>query len=369
MQPHLILVGGFLGAGKTTLLLAAAQRLAARGLRVGLVMNDQGAQLVDTALAQDQAIPVVEVAGGCFCCRFPDLTLALHQLRTSVNPDVILAEPVGSCTDLLATVVRPLLAYHPEEFTIAPLTVLVDPQRRPTDYSDEIDYLYRQQLTEAEILLVNKQDLLPATTLAERLHTLTTIYAPTPVFAASAQTGAGVDEWLAHVLDQISMARQELAIDYGRYAEAEAQLGWLNAHGVVESQASFQPRNWLTHLLHLLNAAFAGQRAAVAHLKLHATTPAGVAKASLTETGGPLYWDALPPTEPATRLEFLLNARVHTTPAMLEATVRQAFAEMTPSPDFRYAFWEFACFSPAPPTPTHRLAGSQNEGEPVPAPS
>jgi G3E family GTPase len=149
MQPRLILVGGFLGAGKTTLLIAAAQRLAARGLRVGLVMNDQGDQLVDTALAQDQAIPVVEVAGGCFCCRFPDLTAALHQLRKGVNPDVILAEPVGSCTDLMATVVRPLLAYHPEEFTIAPLTVLVDPLRRPTEYSAEIDYLYRQQLTEA----------------------------------------------------------------------------------------------------------------------------------------------------------------------------------------------------------------------------
>jgi G3E family GTPase len=37
MTTRLILVGGFLGAGKTTLLWEAAQRIAGRGLRVGLI--------------------------------------------------------------------------------------------------------------------------------------------------------------------------------------------------------------------------------------------------------------------------------------------------------------------------------------------
>lgn len=106
MKPRLVLVGGFLGAGKTTLLLRAAELLTARGVRVGLVMNDQGGGLVDTALARAQAAPVVEVAGGCFCCRFPDLVEGLRLLRQTVAPQVILAEPVGSCTDLMATVLR-----------------------------------------------------------------------------------------------------------------------------------------------------------------------------------------------------------------------------------------------------------------------
>ena len=44
MTLPVVLVGGFLGAGKTSLLLAAAQKLAARGQRVGLVTNDQGDQ-------------------------------------------------------------------------------------------------------------------------------------------------------------------------------------------------------------------------------------------------------------------------------------------------------------------------------------
>ena len=49
MTTRLIFVGGFLGAGKTTLLLRAAGMLAEQGQRVGVVMNDQSSNLVDTA--------------------------------------------------------------------------------------------------------------------------------------------------------------------------------------------------------------------------------------------------------------------------------------------------------------------------------
>lgn len=100
MTTRIAIVGGFLGAGKTTLILATARRLVERGYRVGLVTNDQGEDLVDTALAADATIPVAEVAGGCFCCRFPDLLAGLQRLQEVAEPDVILAEPVGSCTDL-----------------------------------------------------------------------------------------------------------------------------------------------------------------------------------------------------------------------------------------------------------------------------
>ena len=58
------------GSGKTTLLLQAAKTLINRGYRVGLITNDQGQNLVDTQLASQNEIPVTEVAGGCFCCRF-----------------------------------------------------------------------------------------------------------------------------------------------------------------------------------------------------------------------------------------------------------------------------------------------------------
>lgn len=114
-------LGGFLGAGKTTTMLAAARLLERQGERVSLITNDQGADLVDTQLAKASGIGGIgEVTGGCFCCRFEDLTTVVTRLTEQVNPTAIIAEAVGSCTDLQATVVRPLRQLYGDQFHIAP---------------------------------------------------------------------------------------------------------------------------------------------------------------------------------------------------------------------------------------------------------
>src|SRR5438093_2448368 len=124
-----IMIGGFLGAGKTTAVAQLAQRLTAQGLRVGLITNDQGSELVDTAMLRSRGFSTEEITGGCFCCRFNTLTDAAQRLTDSTRPDVFIAEPVGSCTDLVATVTYPLRRIYGDSFTIAPLSVLVDPIR------------------------------------------------------------------------------------------------------------------------------------------------------------------------------------------------------------------------------------------------
>ena len=68
-----IMIGGFLGAGKTTAVGKLAKRLADQGLRVGLITNDQGRNLVDTAMLRSQGFATEEIPGGCFCCRFNSL--------------------------------------------------------------------------------------------------------------------------------------------------------------------------------------------------------------------------------------------------------------------------------------------------------
>lgn len=351
----LILVGGFLGAGKTTLLLRAAQLLTERGLRVGLVTNDQGDELVDTALAERQQVPVVEVAGGCFCCRFPDLLQGLRHLQKNVQPDVILAEPVGSCTDLLATVVRPLLANHPNEFDLAPLTVLLDSNRSLAGYDATVNYLYQKQLAEAEIIGLTKVDQLGSEQAKKKAADFRKLHSPVPLFTLSVRTGEGVADWLDVALAQSSRAARTLDIDYRRYAEAEAQLGWLNTRGTVDAVYPFSAKNWMSHFLQLLDTALLNQQSAIAHVKLQARSGNAIYKASLTQSGDAPSWDLLPEDSHRERLSFVLNARVNTTPRLLEQTVRHLFAEMTPEPDFHYSFAHFECFSPLPPQPTYRL--------------
>jgi G3E family GTPase len=164
-SPTVILVGGFLGAGKTTLLATAAERLGAQGKRVALVTNDQAANLVDTAVLKERDLPVDEVSGGCFCCKFDDLIGVMDHLVGAEQPDVLLGEPVGSCTDLSATVMQPMKALLRERYRLAPLSVLVDPERvrgllviSPATTAlpicpDNVLYIYRKQLEEADLPL------------------------------------------------------------------------------------------------------------------------------------------------------------------------------------------------------------------------
>src|SRR2546425_6553156 len=122
-------VGGFLGAGKTTALVSASRELMARGLNVGIITNDQGNHLIDTEVMRSLGLPTKEVAGGCFCCKFAEFVEHAGRILDQGRPDIILAEAVGSCTDLSATVYQPLRQYYAHQFDLAPLSILVEPGR------------------------------------------------------------------------------------------------------------------------------------------------------------------------------------------------------------------------------------------------
>ncbi len=220
MKPTIIFVGGFLGAGKTTLILAAARELNRRGMRSAAILNDQSEALVDTQLAELHGVPNGEVTEGCFCCRLSDLTAQLEAMLAHA-PDVIFAEPVGSCTDIAATVLHPLL--EDAVYRVAPFTVLVDPQRAETLTRDGADndivFLFRKQLEEADLVCLTKSDIHPA---PPELGI-------TGVRQISAHTGQGIAAWLDEVLaNELSSHKGVLDIDYARYAQAEAALAWLN---------------------------------------------------------------------------------------------------------------------------------------------
>ena len=74
------MIGGFLGAGKTTSVATLAEHLSATGRTVGLITNDQGRELVDTAMLRSKGFATEEIPGGCFCCRFNSLVLSLIHI-------------------------------------------------------------------------------------------------------------------------------------------------------------------------------------------------------------------------------------------------------------------------------------------------
>ena len=341
--PKLALVGGFLGAGKTTLIACAAARLAARGLRVAVMMNDQDKHLVDTMFSRARSLPVEEVAGGCFCCRFSEFVDAVERFRSS-GPDVILAEPVGSCIDLSATIVQPLKAFYGDRYELAPLTVLMDPAMAERVYGqrteDDVSYLFRNQVAEADILCLSKAD---SRVRPEGL--------PVPVdFHVSGRTGEGVDAWLEEVLHggRLPGARV-LDVDYSRYAEAEAALGWVNVQAELTLDAPASPAGVAGPLLDELDRELTRAGCPIAHLKVFDQTSSGYIKAGVCANGEEPVADGDLLAGPARRHELVINLRALADPETMRKIVRAALERIPGRVRVRHE----GAFRPAAPKPEH----------------
>jgi G3E family GTPase len=366
MQTNLILVGGFLGAGKTTLVAKAAARLAQRGRRVGLITNDQADNLVDTAILEETADAVQEVAGGCFCCRFDDLLAAMNRLIDTQMPDVLIGEPVGSCTDLSATVLQPIKKLHADRFRVSPFSVLVDVKQvrmlerlrrslrnaQSPRFPENVMYIYEKQLEEADLIVLNKADLLSADELAEIEATLRREFSQAPVVTISALRGTGVDDWLDRVLGADDAGRTITEVDYDQYADGEAALGWLNAVVRIESPAGIDAEPLCAGLMQALQSRFQEIAAEVAHLKLHLSCSEGKLVANLTSNDGELFMRNELSGRPA-EATLLVNVRAKIDPDRLRAICEQCVGEIDGGVQTRIE--DLRCFAPSRPTPTHRF--------------
>jgi CobW/HypB/UreG, nucleotide-binding domain len=345
-RPTLVLAGGFLGAGKTTLLLRAARILQAGGLRAAILTNDQGAALADSRMAAAAGVDAAEVAGACFCCHFAEFIGAAESLLAA-RPDVIFAEPVGSCVDLSATVLQPIKQYYAEQFRLAPFSVLVDPARaaelRRPDADPHVSYLFENQLAEADLVVFTKADLYPE--------------APDlPGVAArrvSAQSGAGVAEWLDEVLSgRLPAGGHLLDVDYGRYAAAEAALGWLDWEAELRYEDGRAPASVVGPLLERLDEELTRAGAAIAHLKIFDRTETGYLRAGICRNGEQPGVEGDMLASPARRHELIVNLRARAAPTVLQAALGAAVREIPAA--IRVVHQR--AFQPGAPVPEHRFS-------------
>ena len=360
-----VMVGGFLGAGKTTAIIRLARFLTERGQRVGLITNDQSVGLVDTTLARAQGFPVEEITGGCFCCRFNTLMDAADRLNAEARPDVFIAEPVGSCTDLRAAVSYPLRRMYGDAFEIAPLSVLVDPLRAlrvlgleaGRSFSKKVLYVYDRQLAEADTIVVNKVDLLDVARLERLREGLATRYPQADVLDVSARDGSGLTSWFERVTRGAMGLDASPDVDYEVYAEGEALLGWLNATVRVACDTPFDGNALLRGLAaDMAEAIGAGE---IAHLKMTLTAeelPSDIAVLNLVagDRGAELAHTLKAPVDAG---ELIVNLRAEEDPERLNDAALAALAAWESAGGGRRAVVEhIEYFRPARPTPTWRMA-------------
>lgn len=357
-KTKIILVGGFLGSGKTTMLRRLAAMFAEKQMTAGLITNDQAADLVDTALLTQYGNETREVSGSCFCCNFPGFAGAVESLYQQGHPDVIVCEPVGSCTDLSATILQPLKDKYQTEFRLAPLSVLVDPKRLSdilnggtSGLHESSAYIVRKQMEEADIIVINKSDLLTENEAQALKSKAEAAFPKAEVFCASALSGDGVSGWLDAVMKAETAGTHLTSVDYDIYAEGEAVLGWLNAAVSITGETDWEA--FAEDYLRILSDVFSGKDAAIGHLKLliQGKDKNGCVLANLTGASDPIRVSS--DGSVSSPVSMTINARVQMKPDDLNTCVFDCLDQTADRHTVSYITDSSECLKPGRPSPTY----------------
>ncbi|MYG40921.1 MAG: GTP-binding protein [Nitrospira sp. SB0677_bin_15] len=156
-----LVVSGFLGAGKTTLVRHLLEEAQEQGVRMAVVSNEFGELGIDQALLGNQAGQhYVELEGGCVCCKLSDeFVTTLQQIREEVHPDRVVVETSG-----VALPFDTLLNFWREpvsEWVGECLSAVVVNAEQVAEKRD-LEGTFEQQVSSADLLILNKLDLVPS---------------------------------------------------------------------------------------------------------------------------------------------------------------------------------------------------------------
>jgi G3E family GTPase len=360
MKIHL--VGGFLGSGKTTAIANGCKILSDKGITTSVITNDQGEYLVDSRFINKSDIPYAEVTGGCFCCNYNQLDTQINNLKNNFNPSAIFAEFVGSCTDLVATVLKPLIGYRSyvnEQVTFSSFVdaqlFLMHLQGIALPFSIETRYIWEKQIEEAEILVINKIDLLSKEKL-DRLKLLTKdVFPSKQLLFQNSLDNNSLNRWIDILNDpQDNKEHRSIDIDYSIYGKGEANLAWLDEE--IEIISSENKSVELTYdFIMNLNNDIKQKGLTVGHLKFFLSFNNKSAKISHTTLS-----DKTVPEpdfyENSGSVDLLINARIQTSPEELGKILFDNLKRLKSVDGVQINEKFLSYFQPGFPNPTHRIA-------------
>lgn len=231
-----MVVSGFLGAGKTTTMIALGEYMNKHGQHVGIIANDLGANLVDTNLTQTSGCTVEEIASGCICYQMDNTIDKIRRLKDRDGCGFVMSDIPGCGVGALDHTYHRLDADCSDWVVLAPFTVVVDPERlrmllpekADINLPEELVYLMKLQLEEADLVVLNKTDTIDAAEVERDVAFLKEACPDIPVLAISALEKTGIAELAEFITTHKSALKNFSVRDDEKFAQAETKLTWYN---------------------------------------------------------------------------------------------------------------------------------------------
>lgn len=334
-KQRFMVVSGFLGAGKTTSMLALTKFINSSGGKACIITNDLGANLVDTNFSLLSSFSVTEMPNQCICYQMDNVVDRLNRLNRTENPDLIMSDIPGCGVGALDHVYHELANNHADTFSLAPFSVVVDPKRlrmhmnRGVDNSlpSELFYLMDVQMAEADVILLNKIDLLSEAELEELIAYLEKTCPDTEIVPISALHDTNIDKWADLALNEQTKLKDIPfdSLDQEKFMAAEGLLAWYNRRLVAETtDKSKKDMNvFVSDLLEGIRGRLIAEGGDVPHLKIFANSGEDYAKVSLIGVDcEPEYAKAMETATDSVRV--VINARAVMSSKRLDSLMSEA---------------------------------------------
>lgn len=356
MKTKIVFLGGYLGAGKTTLAYHVARALNKQGKSVSVVMNDQGNVLVDTQFMESAGVDVREVIGACFCTKFDEFVKSARSLVAVGKPDVIIAEPIGTSTSLMASVITPMRTIYRDEFQVSPLFVVVDGPRALDDLekSDDLGFGSKKmipvhQMHEAEVIVISKSDLLSEKDReAVKVHVREQV-PDAQIIEFSSMDQRNISSILGIINSDRETTKQAPKVDQRVFSMEKAAMGWYSAScRISSSNGRVDTYDLMMGMMKGIAQHFRTDD--IAHVKIFLNSPNASAKISLVEESiqvdelkGGRYFEG--------EADLVLNSRVRSAPGPLRSSIEMVMDEVFSKAGVRVLETKVACFVPKPDVP------------------
>ena len=265
---------GFLGSGKTTTMMALTRYYTAHHGKAAMISNDlgEGVTLADDRLARLSGVNASQITDECICFCHDVLTERLNAYYDS-GCALVVSDIPGFGVGALEHVYHGLSREVPGVFELGPFTVLIEPRNAAllrSGQGGDMAYILRAQLMEADLIVLNKCDLLDAAELEADKAWLAEHYPQAGVITISAVTGDGLEE-LSQALMQGKASMQHPDIDYDDedLQNAMDQLTEYYLEYVAQVCCNeFDGTEYLSDIAHMVQAELQAGDWEIPHMKL-----------------------------------------------------------------------------------------------------